>query len=194
MSDNSLSTNSMSRNSLSEHSVSTNSMSCHSMSMNSSAISEDSMAQRASQKEQTRRRIVDRAARLVARRGFARVSTVDVARQANISHGAVFSHFRTRDQLMLEVAAKLGRALTDRLHALASSEASLRDVLAAHVQGIEEQEELYRHLLVERPFLPARFRVTWAGIQSAISQHLLRALEREVAARRIRKLPHHLVF
>src|SRR5688500_8739572 len=130
-------------------------MSTNSLSMNSS----NSM--RTQQKEETRLRIVHQATRLVAKRGFAATKTADVAKKAGLSHGAVFVHFPTRAGLVLEVASRLGREMTDRLHELASSGHTLREVLHAHLTCIEEREDLYRHLLIEGPSLPAGFRTIW---------------------------------
>jgi AcrR family transcriptional regulator len=152
------------------------------------------MPTRSEQKVETRRRILEEASRLVARQGFARTRTSDVAKKARLSHGAVFVHFPARDDLVLEVAAHLGREITDRLHSLVANGASLRDVLGAHLQCIQENEDLYRHLLLEGPTLPAAFRTTWIGIQSAVSIHISGAVEREVANGSIRATPLHLLF
>jgi len=48
--------------------------------------------------------------------------------------------------------------------------------------------------LIEAPLLPKGFHAAWLGLQSAISIHLSKAAAREVAAGRIRELPHHLLF
>jgi AcrR family transcriptional regulator len=149
---------------------------------------------RADQKAATRERVLSAAARLVEKRGFARTRTVDVARATRLSHGAVFVHFPSREALVLELTAQLGRAITDRLHALVAEGATLRDVLHAHLRCLEEHEDAYARLLAERPLLPKGFTRTWTAIQSAVSHHIARAAEPELRAGRLQAMPVHLLF
>jgi AcrR family transcriptional regulator len=152
------------------------------------------VTQRAAQKEETRRKILRAAARVAARRGFAQVRTIDVAKAARVSHGLVFVHFPTRDDLLVEAITDFGREVTTSLHALVRAGAGVRDVLAAHLRCIEEHEERYARLVAEAPILPERARVAWIGIQSAISHHLAGAAEREMEDGAIRECPLHLLF
>ncbi|MEV6314712.1 TetR/AcrR family transcriptional regulator [Streptomyces sp. NPDC051776] len=152
------------------------------------------MSSRVEQKEATRRRLIIQAVRLVGEQGFAHTRTVDVARAAKVSHGTVFAHFPSREDLVLAVAAHIGRVITDRLHELAGSGSGLRDVLEAHLRCLEENEGAYRQLVAEAPLLPAEFRATWVGLQSAVASYLCAAAETEASQGRIRTLPAHLVF
>jgi AcrR family transcriptional regulator len=150
--------------------------------------------QRARQKIHTRNRILDRAKHLCARQGFARTRTIDVARAARVSHGSVFVHFSSREDLMAAVVSEMAREITDALHALATTGASLPDVLAAHVACLAEREDQIRWLLLETAAMPKGFHTAWVGMQSAISKHISDAAERDMAAGRIRKMPLHLLF
>jgi AcrR family transcriptional regulator len=152
------------------------------------------MTRRAEQKAQTRQRVLRAAAQLIEKRGFAGTRTVDVARATRLSHGAVFVHFPSREALNLAVAAELGRAITDRLHALIGAGADFQKVLSAHLTCIEEHEDVYRRLLMEGPTLPKGFARTWTAIQSAVSHHLADAAEPEISAGRLRQMPVHLLF
>lgn len=152
------------------------------------------MRTRVEQKSETRRRILDEATRLIARQGFAATRTADVAKQAGLSHGAVFVHFPTREDLVIEVAFTLAREITDRLHEAVTDGAPLRDVLGAHLRCLEEREDLYRFLVLERTHLPPAFRTAWIGLQSAIAHHIGEAAERAIAAREIQKMPLDLLF
>jgi AcrR family transcriptional regulator len=138
--------------------------------------------------------VLSAATRLVERRGFAGTRTVDVARATQLSEGAVFMHFPSREALNLAVAAELGRALTDRLHALVTDGGDLRAALLAHVQCLEENEEVYRCLLREGPLLPKGFQRTWTGLQSAVAHHLQRAAAVDLAGKRLRRVAPHLLF
>ncbi|MEU6083465.1 TetR/AcrR family transcriptional regulator [Streptomyces sp. NPDC047108] len=146
------------------------------------------------QKEATRRRLITQAVRLVGEQGFAQTRTVDVARAAEVSHGTVFAHFPSREDLVLAVAGHIGREITDRLHELAGSGSGLRRVLEAHLRCLEEYEGAYRQLVVETPSMPKDFRATWVGLQSAVASYLCAAAEAEASQGRIRTLPAHLVF
>jgi AcrR family transcriptional regulator len=152
------------------------------------------MNTRQSQKADTRRRIVARAMRLCGDRGFAQMRTADVARAARLSHGAIFVHFPTREDLLLAVAERIGQEITLRLHQLATHGASLREVLKAHLAAIEEREDEYRRLVIDRPMLPQGFQVGWTCLQSAVSHHIAQAAQREMDAKVIRRMPMHLLF
>ncbi len=51
----------------------------------------------------TRRRILDLAARLFIERGYGAVSLRDIAEAAEITKGAIYGHFRSKGQLLVEV-------------------------------------------------------------------------------------------
>jgi AcrR family transcriptional regulator len=152
------------------------------------------MSSRVEQKQATRRRLISRAVRLVGEQGFAHTRTADVARAADVSHGTVFTHFPSREDLILAVAGQIGREITDRLHELVGSGGELRDVLEAHLRCLEENEDVYRQLVMEAPLLPAEFRATWVGLQSAVASYLCAAAEAAASQGRIRTMPAHLVF
>jgi AcrR family transcriptional regulator len=152
------------------------------------------VSSRAEQKQATRRRLITHAIQLVGTRGFTHTRTVDVARAANVSHGTVFTHFPSRENLVLTVAGHIGREITDRLHELVGSGSGLRETLQAHLQCLEENERVYRQLVMEAPLLPAEFRATWVGLQSAVASYLCTAAEAEASQGTIRPLPAHLLF
>ena len=152
------------------------------------------MTGRAAQKTETRRRILAAARRLCGERGFSGLRTAEVAGAAGLSHGAVFVHFPTRDDLLAAVASQVGSEITEALHTLVSRGASLRDVLRAHLLSLAAREDLYRWLILEEPLLPAGFRVEWTGLQSAIAHHICQAAERELRRGAIRRSPVHLLF
>lgn len=157
-------------------------------------MSSNSITARELQKAETRHRILAKAKLLCARQGFARTRTLDVARAARVSHGSVFVHFPSREDLMSAVVAEMAREITDAVHARATTGGSLRDVLAAHLDCLAERENQIRWLVLEAPLLPKGFHTSWLGLQSAVSSHLSKAAEREMAAGRIKKMPLHLLF
>lgn len=78
----------------------------------------------------------------------------DIAVAAKVSHGTVFAHFETQELLISAVIEKYCCIITVRAHELLNKSANIRDILAAHLNGIMEFEPFYRRLVMELPFLP----------------------------------------
>lgn len=131
---------------------------------------------RTTRKAATRRRITEEARNAFARGGFSRVSTASIAAAADVSHGGLFVHFPTRDDLVLAVSQELANGLTDTLYAIATRGAGVADVLQAHLASIEEHEPLYVRLVDEQRLLPKSAQDAWMGLQSAISLHMSTAI------------------
>jgi AcrR family transcriptional regulator len=53
--------------------------------------------------ERTRRRLLDIAAQMFVEQGYFAVSIRDIAAKADLTNGAVYGHFRTKGQLLVEV-------------------------------------------------------------------------------------------
>lgn len=68
----------------------------------------------------TRRRLIDLAARLFVERGYGAVSMNDIASAAELTKGALYGHFRSKGQLLVEV---IRWKLADRDHAAGFAEA-----------------------------------------------------------------------
>jgi TetR/AcrR family transcriptional repressor of nem operon len=73
------------------------------------------------QRERTRQRILDSAARLFALRGFEAVSLDDLMTEAGLTRGAFYHHFRTKTQVYSESIAYAGQVGGARLTALGSA-------------------------------------------------------------------------
>lgn len=111
-----------------------------------------------------------------------------------MSHGAVFVHFSTREELLLEVATAFARELTDRMYAMVAAEAPLLEVLEAHVDAVAEREDLYREIMLDAPRMSSEFVARWTGIQSAVARYLSEAVARESRRGRLKPLAPHLLF
>jgi len=149
---------------------------------------------RSERKKATWGRLREASVRLCTRHGFLHVRTLDVARAAGVSHGAVFKHFPSREALVEATIQLVGRRLTDRLHELAQGRAGLRAALAAYLECVGEFEPLYARLVTEAPHLPERALRCWLGIQSAVCIHVSQALAEEERRGTIRPMPLHLLF
>lgn len=136
------------------------------------------MNKRQIQKEATKANIVSQATILYATEGF-QVSTYDIAKQSKVSHGTIFSHFPTKEALLIFVIEAYGQRLNDRLHAIALTSLSVKEALYAHVEAIQEQEDFYIHFVRERYMLPREATLVYVAIQTTISHHLGMILEKE---------------
>lgn len=150
-------------------------------------------SQRRKQKEQTRKLLIKAAFEQLAKDGLTTARTADIAQAAGVSHGTVFAHFPTRDDLLTEVINVFGARVTRRLHELASG-GGVREILEAHLKGLAEFEAFYTRMVMEGSLLPESTRNNLIMIQSAVSFHLSQAAAREMAAGTIRPLPMHLLF
>jgi len=60
-------------------------------------------------KEDTHERIVQAAARAIRRDGYRGVGVADVMKEAGLTHGGFYAHFKSRDDLIVEALARAGR-------------------------------------------------------------------------------------
>lgn len=151
-------------------------------------------SQRQEQKNRTRKHLISVAFDRLAKDGLVSTSTSDIAKAAGVSHGTVFAHFATRDELLTAVIEEFGNRISLRLHELASNGGSIREVLNAHLKGLIEFEPFYRRLVMDSHLLPESARSTLIMIQSVISFHISEVAEREIKSGKIRPHPIHLLF
>ena len=153
-----------------------------------------STSQRAEQKKRTRKRLIEVAIGQLAQDGLTTARTADIAKAASVSHGTVFAHFPTREELLIAVIEEFGSRVTDRLHELVVHKSGVRTILEAHLQGLIEVEPFYTRLVIEGRLMPDSARNALVTIQSAISHHLNQAVEEEMRVGNLRPFPIHLVF
>lgn len=70
---------------------------------------------RSSRKQDSYERILDAAARAVRQDGFSRVGVADVMREAGLTHGGFYAHFKSRDAMLAKALEHAGRASAERL-------------------------------------------------------------------------------
>ena len=78
-------------------------------------------------KEDTHERIVQAAARAIRRDGYRGVGVAEVMKEAGLTHGGFYAHFKSRDDLLVEALARAGRD---------SGEAIARAAQARRARGI----------------------------------------------------------
>jgi AcrR family transcriptional regulator len=88
-----------------------------------------------SRREQSHGRILDAAARALRRQGYAGVGVAEVMKEAGLTHGGFYAHFKSRDALL---AAALEHAAADSTQSLSRRIASLQEAGASPVRALVE--------------------------------------------------------
>lgn len=93
---------------------------------------------RAEQQARTRARLIDGAARVFARRGYQAASVEEIAEEAGYSHGAVYSNFEGKADLLLAVFEDY---MAERVRELAETQAALPEdaPLEARARALADQ-------------------------------------------------------
>jgi len=99
----------------------------------------------------TRDRIEKAAIQLFVDKGVAETSVRDIARAVDMSEGALYRHFASKDDLVWLAFERYYGEFAGRLLTLAQSEATARDKVAAMIRGFchahDENPTLFRFLL-----------------------------------------------
>jgi len=146
------------------------------------------------QKEQTKDFLLKTAYTLFSKQGILNTRMSDIAQAAEVSHGTVFLHFKTQEELITEVIETYCGKIAMRTHELADSCVSVSEILAAHLAGIMEFEPFYTRLVIENRLLPPDTRDAWINAQSAISFHFSKAVKRELETGALIDIPTYLLF
>nr|WP_070960404.1 TetR family transcriptional regulator [Hyphomonas sp. Mor2] len=85
--------------------------------------------------EKTREQLLDVAARLYGMRGYADTSIADICAELDISKGALFHHFKTKDALFREVWTRLQVEMDTEARTAAIAARSRTDPYAAFMAG-----------------------------------------------------------
>ncbi|MBN1210574.1 MAG: TetR/AcrR family transcriptional regulator [Myxococcaceae bacterium] len=85
-------------------------------------------------REETRRRLLDATITVLVEQGYARLTTVEVAKRAGVSQGAIFTHFDTKADLLCAAVAHLFPRLIQDYLAGFGGMSSVRDRISAAIQ------------------------------------------------------------
>ena len=151
------------------------------------------MSKRQQQKEETKNRIVEVAYKIYSQNGFS-ATTADIAKVAKVSHGTIFAHFNTLNELLIYLINDFGDKLGRRLHELAENSHNIKEVLEAHLNVIEEYEDFYKRFISETSLLPIEVRNIFVVIQSTLSFHFNKVLEKEILKEKIKNIPTSMIF
>jgi len=121
-----------------------------------------------------RQEILDRAAGLFARHGFARTSISTLSRECNASKAWIYHYYESKEAILFDILHDHIRMLRDAVQAAdypeAAPEARLEALIAALLEAYGDSDDKHRVLLSE------------LGILAPTQQRQIRALEREIVA------------
>lgn len=143
---------------------------------------------RKEQKQRTRQGLVEEATRLFARRGISVTTTADVAKALDVSHGTLFVHFPTREDLILAVIEQFGERLSAELGRRLVSELSLQRMLKVHLSVLSDYEDFYLRLISESQSLPPAVRSLVYAMNSSLSYRFHRAAEELMQNKEVKKM------
>ncbi len=109
---------------------------------------------RKEQKEQTRQALVKQAESLFSKQGISHTTTTEIAKKLKVSHGTLFVHFPTREDLIKSVVDDFGEQLGSSFNENLNFELKLSVLLKAHPKVLSEYEDFYRRLIAESQQLP----------------------------------------
>ena len=145
------------------------------------------------QKENTRQKIIETAFQVYSKQGFT-ATTSTIAKEAGLSHGTIFVHFPTLNELLICLIESFGDTLAIEIHTLAEVGNNVDVLLKTHLGILAKYESFYIRLITERSLLPEDVQMTFANIQSTIAYHFSNVIEREIDAQIIKKVPLHMIF
>ncbi|MCZ7526496.1 MAG: TetR/AcrR family transcriptional regulator [Acidimicrobiia bacterium] len=129
--------------------------------------------------ERTRRAILDAALEVFARDGFVAARVVDVAREAGVALGSVYTYFDDKR----DVLAALLEGVFDELYEGSRAPLTGQDRSGALTAGLRHYLETYaRHrrlmaLLMEATAVDGRFAEYWFSVRSRFLERIVRALD-----------------
>jgi AcrR family transcriptional regulator len=100
--------------------------------------------------DDVRERILAAAERCIDRHGVRKTTMVDIASEVGLSRPSVYRYFADRDDLLVELITRHGRALLDRAHKTISRQSSLSDQIVESLLYIADhgrRDPLTRYLI-----------------------------------------------
>jgi AcrR family transcriptional regulator len=137
---------------------------------------------REEKKALTRARLLDAAATVFARRGFAAASLDEVAEEAGLTKGAVYSNFESKDELIAELLHERLDKQAMGIEAMVALEGSVQDQATRSgelfMQGLEDEREAFLlsfefsiHL-ARHPELQNRFQGNYRELQAWMARSI----------------------
>ena len=145
------------------------------------------------QKTQTKEKIAAAALKVYSESGFS-TPTIAIANEAQVSHGSIFVHFPTVEDLLICSLENFSKEIEKELHSLSVYDNDIATLLEMHIDVLIKHEDFYKRLIKEAVYLPEESRNAFIAIQSTVSIHFLQVLEEEIKEGKIKDVPFHMIF
>lgn len=145
------------------------------------------------QKENTKLKIVATAYKIYSDYGFT-ATTAMIAKEVGVSHGTIFVHFSSVNELLTYLIENFGNNLVQEIHDLVEKNDSMKRLLETHLDILGQHENFYIHLISEKSLLPEDVQMTLVNIQSNFAFHFNRIMEREVQSQTVKRIPVYMIF
>lgn len=122
--------------------------------------------------------ILEAAIRLFSQGGILNTKTAAIAKEAEVAHGSVFLHFKTRGDLVIAAVDEVAADLSAKFSALKECH-TVREFLAAHLEALKGWEDFYRWLIIECPLLEEEIAHRLVFLRSGIAVYFRDALKNE---------------
>lgn len=139
------------------------------------------MVEQLPESSSTKERLLDAAAAVIARDGFRGARLADVAREAGLTTGAIYSNFRDKEELFLAAFDRVQQLSQN----LAADSESLEALIASAPEGIRRFAESSQLQILN-------LELALLGTRDAKLRKFLRGGERESIDHLARHLPEHL--
>lgn len=139
------------------------------------------MVEQLPESSSTKERLLDAAAAVIARDGFRGARLADVAREAGLTTGAIYSNFRDKEELFLAAFDRVQQLSQN----LAADSESLEALIASAPEGIRRFAESSQLQILN-------LELALLGTRDAKLRKFLRGGERESIDHLARRLPEHL--
>ena len=143
---------------------------------------------RQEQKEKTRAGLVRQAELLFVEKGISNTTTADIAKALKVSHGTLFVHFPTREDLVKAVVDEFGEKLGSALGARCADNLKLKDLLKSHLSVLADFEDFYMRLISESQSLPPHIRSIVYSMNASLSYRFYASAKSEMNKGTIKKM------
>lgn len=151
-------------------------------------------SQRKNSRDKTRERLIECALELFAQKGIEQAMTLDLAKKAGLSHGTIFLHFKTREELISAVVVEFGKKVVEMMEIETRSVEGLKEALLAHLRVLRSHERFYARIIEESHSLPKDARAVMISAQNFISDCITRQAKFEIDKGLLKEIPLPFLF
>ncbi|MFD1472479.1 TetR/AcrR family transcriptional regulator [Companilactobacillus mishanensis] len=151
------------------------------------------MTTREEQKNQTRSKILKCAFEVFSKNGFA-APTLDIAKAAGVSHGTIFVHFSTKEDLIIQLVRNFSFKLRSTIIVPLSSPKGIENFLINYMDVIQKNEQFYIRLIGEKDLLPDEARLMFLNLQLSNARSFATIVKLQRNSMKLKNIPSTMMF